>query len=215
MSPQISKGVDIGRFYDDLVYSSDAICSMEPEDNMTDFPPIADDEWPDEIADLRGGFATKLNVYRTMAHNPRLLAAWAPLRQHIVVDNALGRQLSEVVILRTGHRLGSPYEWAHHVSQSRACGMDDARIASIAGEVGAMETDDAILAQAVDELFDRKSLRGETREKVIALVGTDGLFDVIATVGFYSTLGYIVESFATPLDVDIERELRDNPCSVD
>lgn len=182
---------------------------------MTDFPPIADDEWPDEVADLRGGFATKLNVYRTMAHNPRLLAAWAPLRRHIVVDNALGRQFSEVVILRTGHRLGSRYEWAHHVSRSRACGMDDARIASIAGDVGAMETDDAILAQAVDELFDRKSLGGETREKVIALVGTDGLFDVIATVGFYSTLGYIVESFATPLDADVERELRENPCTVD
>ncbi len=75
-------------------------------------PPLGDDQWPEPIEDLRSGFAGQLNVYRTMAHNPALLRAWAPLRQHLVKDSALGPQRSEVVILRTGHRLGSHYEWA-------------------------------------------------------------------------------------------------------
>ena len=38
-----------------------------------------------------------------------------------------------LVILRTGHHMKAPYEWAHHVSRGRACGMSDARIAAIAG----------------------------------------------------------------------------------
>lgn len=64
-------------------------------------PPISDADWPQEIADLSGGFAGQLNVYRTMAHDPALLRAWAGLRQHIVRDSALGLELVEVVILRT------------------------------------------------------------------------------------------------------------------
>ncbi len=125
---------------------------------MSDFAPIGDEDWPAEIAGMRDGFAGRLNVYRTMAHDPRLLRAWAPLRQHIVVDNALGTQRSEIVILRTGHRAGAAYEWAHHVSRARACGIEDQRIASIAGPLAAMAEEDAVLARAVDELFDGGAL---------------------------------------------------------
>ena len=69
-----------------------------------------------EVANaLRDGFAGQLNVYRTMAHHPALVRAWAPMRQHVVKDTALGLERSEVVILRTGHRMGSAYEWAHRL----------------------------------------------------------------------------------------------------
>ena len=181
---------------------------------MTTYMPIADEDWPEDIVDMRGGFAGRLNVYRTMAHDPRLLRAWAPLRQHLVLDNALGQQFSEVVILRTGHRLDAAYEWAHHVSRARSCGMDDARIATIRGPIEKMAPDDAVFAQAVDDLFDRRSLSKETREKLAALVGAEGMFDVIATVGFYSTLGYIVKSFATPIDADVSAELETRPLAI-
>ena len=70
----------------------------------TAIAPLTDDEWPADVADLRDGFAGALNVYRTMAHHPGLLRAWAPLRQHIVKDTALGPERSEIVILRTSPR---------------------------------------------------------------------------------------------------------------
>src|SRR5690606_6271144 len=92
--------------------------------------PLADAAWPDEVAHMLDGFAGQLNVYRVMAHHPALLQAWSDYRNHVVLENALGAELSEVAILRTGHRLGSPYEWAHHVKRARLLGMKDARIAS-------------------------------------------------------------------------------------
>ena len=73
-------------------------------------PPIDDADWPEAIAGMKGGFAGALNVYRTMAHHPELLKAWAPLRQHVVKDSALGPVRSELAILRAAHRMGSPYE---------------------------------------------------------------------------------------------------------
>jgi alkylhydroperoxidase family enzyme len=173
--------------------------------------PVTDAEWPEEIADMRDGFAGGLNVYRTMAHNPDLLRAWADLREHVVNRTVLGTQYSEVVILRTGHNLGSSYEWQQHIVRARKAGMDDARIESLRGPVDEMADDDAVLAQAVDELFSKKRLSPQTTEQLAALVDKQGVIDLMATVGFYSTLGFILNTFETRLDPDIAAELEARP----
>ena len=72
---------------------------------MTDkpiLPPIQDNEWPQEIADLMDGFA-----------------------------GALGPERSEVVILRVAFRFGSGYEWNHHVDRATRLGFSAERIATV------------------------------------------------------------------------------------
>ncbi len=174
-------------------------------------PPISDADWPEEIADMTGGFAGKLNVYRTMAHDPALLRAWTDLRQHVVLESALGLELVEVVILRTGVRLNSRYEWQQHISRARKVGFDDARIATIRGATDAMAPADALLARAVDELFDNKQLSPMTAKALAETYGKEGMIDLMATVGFYSTLGFILKTCGTPLDDDIAGELAARP----
>ncbi len=178
---------------------------------IQDFQPIADAAWPQDLADMQGGFATRLNVYRVMAHHPALLRAWRDLRQHVVVDTSLGLINSEVVILRTGVHMGSDYEWGHHVSRARALGMTDGRIATLRGAIGAMTPEDGVFAQAVDELFEMRKIAPATARDVQRLVGGHGVMDVIATVGFYTTLGMILNSFDTPLDDAIAAELETRP----
>ncbi len=173
--------------------------------------PVADEDWPDSVADMRSGFAGGLNVYRVMAHHPALLKAWSDLREHVVNQTSLGRDRSEVVILRTGVRLGSAYEWAQHVVRARKCGLDDTRIRSMRGAPDQMAPADALLARAVDELLDGAELTPATKARLMAEIGAEGALDLIATVGFYSTLAFILKSFATPLDDDITAALRAAP----
>jgi 4-carboxymuconolactone decarboxylase len=179
----------------------------EAEAGVGAWAPLNDEDWPEVAADLREGFAGRLDVYRVMARHPALLRAWTGLRQHVVLDTALGAELSEVVILRTGHRRGSAYEWAHHVVRARAIGFDDARIEGLRGPVGAMAPEDAVLAKAVDELAENARLAPETLAALEALVGQEGVLDLMATVGFYSTLAFIVNSFGTPMDADVAAAL--------
>lgn len=174
----------------------------------TPIGPLADDLWPEEISDLKQGFAGALNVYRTMAHHPALTRAWASLRQHIVKDTSLGLERSEVVILRTGVRLGSAYEWAHHVSRARALGFSDDRIRAIR-EAPAGE--DALLTRAVDAIFDDHKLPAELEAELRQTIGKAGVFDLIATVGFYSVLGTILMTYDVPIDDNIRAELAANP----
>ncbi|MBR9865017.1 MAG: carboxymuconolactone decarboxylase family protein [Rhodobacteraceae bacterium] len=171
-------------------------------------PPVSDTDWPEEIADLREDFAGKLNVYRTMAHHPELLAAWAPLRQHVVKDSHLGPIRSEVVILRTGVRLGSDYEWAHHVSRARALGMEDARIAAIRDMP---QGEDGLIVRAVDALIDDKKLSPVQEAELAEAIGRKAVIDLIATVGFYSVLGYLLQTYDTPIDDEIAAEMAHYP----
>lgn len=179
---------------------------------MTENPtPLSPQDWPDVLSDLRDGFAGRLNVYRTMAHHPALLRAWAGLRAHVVDNTALGRERGEVVILRTGARLGADYEIAHHVCRARALGIGEARIAAILGDGGGLEEGDAALVAAVDALIDTARLPAPLREDLIPAIGIEGVFDVMATVGFYTTLGFIVKSFDVPVDAAVTAALAARP----
>ena len=175
------------------------------------FAPLADEQWPAEAVDLIGGFAGQLNVYRVMAHNPTLLRAWVDLREHVVRNNSLGLVRNEVVILRTGVRHNSDYEWNHHVLRARACGLEESRIASLRGPLGNMTVEDAILAGAVDELLTNSKMSARAIAQLVDLVGKEGVLDVMVTVGFYSTLAFIVNTFGTPLDTRIAQELSEQP----
>jgi alkylhydroperoxidase family enzyme len=171
-------------------------------------PPLSDAQWPEAIVDMRDGFAGQLNVYRTMAHHPALLRAWAPLRQHLVKNTALGAERSEMVILRTGHRLGSAYEWAHHVSRARTLGFSDDRIRSIAA---APSGEDGLIVRAVDALFDLHRIPADLEADLASTIGREAVFDLIATVGFYTVLGGILQTYETPIDDGIAEELARAP----
>jgi 4-carboxymuconolactone decarboxylase len=162
--------------------------------------PIRNENWPAAISDLQDGFAGKLNVYRVMAHHPALLRAWAPLRRHIVLDTALGPERSEVVILRAAYRLQSDYEWTHHVDRARRLGFSEARIAAIAA---APEGEDGLIVRAVDRVVDDRCLPPELEAELAAALGREAVFDLIATVGFYSILGTLLLTYRTPVEPDI------------
>lgn len=177
---------------------------------MTDFPlpTLTDEQWPDEILDLREDFAGGLNVYRVMAHHPALLRAWAPLRQHVVKETSLGAERSEVVILRAAHRFGSDYEWRQHVSRARKLGFPDERIRALRG---LPEGEDGLIVRAVDALLDDRRLPAQLEADLAESIGRQAVLDLMATVGFYSVLGYILMTYDTPLDADIAEELARNP----
>lgn len=172
---------------------------------------ISDDDWPVEIVHLRTGFAGQLNVYRMMAHHPALLEAWTNLRNHLVLGSSLSRQQSEIIILRTGWQHRSRYEWAHHVSRGRQCGLSDQTIAACGDGTAAPDAEARLLIGAVDALLAQSHLPDGLRSALTRLFGIQGILDLMATVGMYTTLAFILETFEVPLDSAIAEELTGDP----
>jgi 4-carboxymuconolactone decarboxylase len=174
---------------------------MMDEPQISPCPPIQDTDWPEAISDMRDGFAGRLNVYRVMAHHPALLRAWAPLRQHVVLDTALGPERSEVVILRTAYRLQSYYEWTHHVDRASKLGFAKDRIAAIAE--GSSAGEDGLIVRAVDRVIDDRYLPVEMEAELATAIGREAVFDLIATVGFYCVLGGLLMTYRTPIEPEL------------
>lgn len=192
----------------------------DPASSPLRLTPLADADWPMTATHLREGFAGRLNIYRVMAHRPELLTAWETLRNHVVLANALPASSLEHVILRTGFRWGSRYEWAHHVARGRAAGLDDDMIARAAAPPPDIKprTADERLLVAVDQLLDTGRLEEELGVMLVRDFGVAGVLDLLATVGMYTTLAFIANSFDPPIDADVPpvplpRFARDDPRS--
>lgn len=164
--------------------------------------PLDDAAWPAELNDIRQQFAGTLNVYRTMAHHPQLLAAWAPLRKHLVKENTLPPRMQELVVLRTAYHAGSRYEWSHHVVRGLAAGLSIEEIDAVGRRDPAAclgEAERAVI-DCVDSLQSQHRLAPELRDCVAQFFSTRQVMDLMALVGFYHVLAYIIETFETPLD---------------
>ena len=76
---------------------------------------------------------------------------------------------------------------------------------------GMPEGEDGLIARAVDALFDDKRLSPALEAELAAALGREAVFDLIATVGFYSVLGYILMTYDTPIDAAVAKEMAERP----
>jgi 4-carboxymuconolactone decarboxylase len=165
------------------------------------FQPIPDEHWPSGLDALRGDFAGALNVYRVMAHHPQLLAAWQSLRNHIVRANSLPPRLSEIAILRVGVRLGATYEQAHHIVRGAQVGITADEIRRVtAAEASGFTGPEHIVLAIVDSLLSEHAIPVQLLGKALQELSRQQVLDLIATVGMYVTLAFVVKSFAVPLE---------------
>jgi hypothetical protein len=51
----------------------------------------------------------------------------------------------------------------------------------------------------------------DLEEKLADQIGRAAVFDLIATVGFYAVLGYILMTYETPIDEAVAKELEISP----
>ena len=161
--------------------------------------PLPDNHWPIEIDDLRGSFAGQLNIYRVMAHHPALLKARVPLRKHVVEGGSLTVREKEIVILRVAAHWQSAYEQSHHVVRGRKAGLTGQEIDEAQRGPTAWSgfESERVLLSNVDRL-----LCGQPHLVHIAAgeQAAQNILDLMALVGFYTTLAFIANTFEVPLD---------------
>ena len=89
-----------------------------------------------EVAELlektKIGGGEALNIFRTMAHQPKLLKRFNVLGGAFLVHGLLPAREREIVILRVGWNCRSVYEFGQHTVIGRQAGLTDAEIAAVA-----------------------------------------------------------------------------------
>ncbi len=155
---------------------------------------------------LRGDDAAVLNVFGTLATHPQLFRRWLTFANYVLTESTLEPRLRELVILRTGWRCRSPYEFAQHVIVGRGAGCSDADIARVAAgpDAEGWTPLEAALLRAADDLYDHDTIAPVTWRALGEHLDERQILDVVFTVGQYTLVSYALNAVAVARDDGID-----------
>ncbi len=167
-----------------------------PEPDQPRLAPTTAADWDEETAALLAA-SGDLNIFTTLAHHPKLLKRWLVFGGHVLAKSSLPARERELVILRTGWRCGSEYEFGQHTVIGLDSGLEEDDIARLAGpgDAEGWSPDDALLVRAVDELVDDHCLADDTWASLVARWSTQQVMDLVFTVGQYQLVSMALRSF--------------------
>ena len=160
----------------------------------------------------RVGGGRVLNIFRTLAHAPRALTAFLGWGSYILSKrNTLSARDRELVILRTGYMCRSGYEWTQHKRIGLECELTETEIERIkAGpDSDGWSAIDRAMLRAVDELVADHFVTDATWA-ALAPLGDKGRMDLVFTVGQYTQVSMILNSFGIQVEAgwEVDRDLK-------
>jgi alkylhydroperoxidase family enzyme len=159
--------------------------------------PADRDPETNELLEVLGG----LNIFDVLAHHPKLLKRWLVFGGHVLGGSTLPEREREILILRTGWRCGSEYEFGQHTLIGREAGLSEAEIRALAAEGAAgFDDGDAALIAAADDLVRDHRLGDRTWEALAGRWDARQLLDIIFTVGQYALVSMVLNS------LEVQRE---------
>jgi 4-carboxymuconolactone decarboxylase len=148
------------------------------------------------------GSGRVLNIFRTLAHAPKALTAFLGWGSYILSRrNALSERDRELVILRTGYNCRSGYEWTQHKRIGLDSGLTEAEIKRIKAGPDAngwSEIDRAML-RATDDLTSNHFV-SDASWAALAPLGDKGRMDLVMTVGQYTQVSMMLNSFGIQVE---------------
>ncbi len=143
-----------------------------------------------------------LNIFRTLVHAPKALRAFLGWGNYILSRrNDLPEREREMVILRTGWNCRSGYEFAQHTRIGRNCGLSGEEIARIklGPDAPGWTNIESAMLRAADELHADQFVSDQTWSE-LAELGDKGRMDLVFTVGQYTQVSMMLNSFGIQLE---------------
>jgi alkylhydroperoxidase family enzyme len=142
------------------------------------------------------------NIFRTLAHHPKLLKRWSVFGNHVLSKSTLPGREREIVILRTGFRCGARYEFGQHTVIGKREGLTDAEIAGLAGDPSAhpWSSADRALIDASDDLHESQCISDATWEALAGTWNDQQLLDIVFAAGQYTLVSMALNTLGVELD---------------
>jgi alkylhydroperoxidase family enzyme len=130
---------------------------------------------------------------------PRLGAALQALGSSVRYDTGLDDRCREIAILVVATHWRSDFEWYAHEAVGRSLGLGEAELAAVRdGHQDVLAGREAVVARLVAALLIRGDLDDVQFREAVEHLGTEGLFELLTLVGYYSTLALQLRVFRVP-----------------
>jgi 4-carboxymuconolactone decarboxylase len=154
-----------------------------------------------ESAGLSAPGGAPMNIFGTLAHNPRMLRRFNQLGGALLFRSSLPDREREIVILRVGWNARSVYEFGQHTVIGRRVGLSEAEVAALAGGdlTGWSEPDRALVGMA-DDLCAEDCVSDATWARLASTWSEAQLVELLVLGGFYRLVSGFLNSAGVQLD---------------
>ncbi len=151
-----------------------------------------------DLVNADGSLVGPFNVF---LHAPGVGRRLSSLGAAVRFGTSLDRRLSELAILAVSARWRAEFEWYAHVPMAREHGVSDAVIEAIGrGEDPPIEAEDErVVYTAARELAETGRLGQQTYDAGFALLGEQGMVELVALCGYYTLIAYLLNAFDVPV----------------
>lgn len=167
---------------------------------MTRLAPLTQPYPADAAAEL-AQMPADIALFRTVAHNPRVLSRW---RGGGLLDKgSISLRQREILILRTTAQLKAEYEWGVHVRFFAAkAKFSAAEIhATVHGDAAAwIAAEEAVLVEIADVLTETGTVDDALWQRASEYYKADQLIEIIALIGFYHLVSFTVNATGVALE---------------
>lgn len=180
-----------------------------PDDGPSRFPLLSNDQMTaaqKELASrIRSGpranvagsaanSATLGSPFNVFLRSPELGDHLQNVGSYIRFKSVLGSRLSEFAILITARHWTAQYEWHAHHRLAMQAGLNPEVAAAVAqgSRPTNMKADEEAIYNFCQELHTNKSLSDASFKAVTDLFGEQGVMDLIAVNGYYSTVAMVL-----------------------
>ena len=153
-------------------------------------------------AGLQAPGGAPLNIFATLAHNPRMLRRFNQLGGSLLFRSSIPDREREIVILRVGWNARSVYEFGQHTVIGQRAGLTEEEVAALASDsapAGWSEGDGLLVALA-DELCQSDCVSDPTWAGLRTRWDESQLVELLVLAGFYRLVSGFLSSTGVQLD---------------
>src|SRR5918999_6521207 len=160
---------------------------------------------PDSVAArVQQAGAPGMNLYRVLAHAPRLLDAWIDFAWALREQCDTPRRLRELVILRTAQCMLSQYEWNQHRLMATEAGVDEYLVAELPmWRTSPAFTDAERAALALTDALADGRVPDQVNVTVDEHFGPQARVELTLTAAFYCAVPRLLDALRVPVEESI------------
>ena len=169
-------------------------------------PPYAA-EVADDLARLMPPGMPPISLFRTIAHNPRVLSRFR--RGALLDPGSISIREREIAILRTTARCRAEYEWGVHVAYfAAAAGLGPAEIeATVRGAADdpVWSPRERLIVALCDALHERATVCDQLWPALAAELSPAQIVELVVLAGQYHMVSFVTNALAVPLEAAAAR----------
>ena len=146
-----------------------------------------------------------IELYRVLAHSPKLLRAYSGLATALRYEAETPRALRELVILRTAQLTHSEYEWAHHRKMALGAGVPERQLAELErwDESDAFDERERAALRLAEEAHEIE-VTAETFAELRRVFSDGEAVELVLLATFYQAVARVLQA----LGIEVEPEYR-------